>query len=131
MTEELEEQVSATKEELEEWDPLDVRRLWCSVIQRAVDDCMLGATSTKVETLQLRKEAQEWLFSENEEFPSFMFLCDHLNLNPRLIREAVKNGKELQQRRAAASRSDHEFSVRSVHQDKEGSQESCGSLEGV
>lgn len=117
------------KEELEEWDPVDIRRLWCAVVQRAVDDCLLGATSTKPETAQLRKEAQEWLFSDNEAFPSFLFICDHLNLNPRPIREAVRDGEQLQHRRAASRRGDHEFAARSVHKDDEGDEESLGGME--
>lgn len=64
------------------------RNIWAGVIQRAVFDYR------QKQSVQDRADAQEWLFSDDREFPSFLAICDELDLDPDAIRGRL-NGHEL------------------------------------
>ena len=66
----------------------DAKVLWLNVIKRAVADFKAGPRANK----SLYEDAKAWLFVDDEEFPSFVTVCDHLDvdvdfLRKRLLRE--------------------------------------------
>lgn len=113
----------ALMRDTDEFDPIDVRRLWCAVIQRAIDDYLLGFRSQKIGARELHVEAQEWLFSDEIDFPSFRYLCEMMNVNFRQIRRGIENGQQLQSRRKTPSCEHDEFASGSLHKVGEGSPE--------
>lgn len=74
----------------------DAKRLWVEVVHKAVDDFRYGVRGTGERSHQAYVDAAKWIWSENEEFPSFLFLCDVLELDARQIRK-VLHGYELSQ----------------------------------
>lgn len=83
-----------------EYPPLteeDARILWANVLLKAVEDFKNGQKTKTQEGRRVYKNAKSWIWSDNEEFPSFLFLCDHLGIGARQIRRALR-GYELQHR---------------------------------
>lgn len=62
------------------------QRLLLAVLRRAVWDYVLYRESVDTAKHQLSVEAQEWLFSDVDEWMSFMFICKSLDINPSRIR---------------------------------------------
>jgi hypothetical protein len=83
MTPELEDR------EIEEISVDDARVLWIHVIRKAVEDYRHGIPEEGASGSKIFLEAEEWLFSEETEFPSFLFLCDYFEYDPGYIRRAL------------------------------------------
>jgi hypothetical protein len=58
------------------------RNLWLAVINLALDD--LTATKTP-----LKRSARAWFLSSNRNTGSFIWVCDHLGLEPTAVRRLV------------------------------------------
>ena len=76
----------------------DARLLWVHVMRKAVEDFKSGSKSRGAESKKAYEDAKRWIWSDSEEFPSFIFLCEILELNARQIRREM-SGYELSQRR--------------------------------
>ena len=72
-------------------DSPDVRRLTllAAVVRRAVLDWSLYRGSEDLRERRIFRSAQNWLFSDDEQFPAFVVLCHHLDVDPQYIRERV------------------------------------------
>lgn len=75
----------------------DARVIWIHVLYKAVEDFKNGSGGQSSQAKKAYQEAKKWIWSGNEEFPSFLFLCEHLELNSRGIRKELR-GYELSQR---------------------------------
>lgn len=75
-------------------------RLWASVIRRAVVDWVLYRNHEKAKLRSVGKEAEQWLFSDEEEpLNSFISVCGYLNLDPELVRRKLRSLSEEDARR--------------------------------
>ncbi len=63
----------------------EAKVLWTNVIKRAVADFRAGPKSSKA----LYEDAKSWLFSDDEEFPSFVTVCDHLDMDVDFLRKRL------------------------------------------
>jgi hypothetical protein len=68
------------------------------VLHKAVEDFKNGSAGKTTRARKAYQEAKRWIWSSNEDFPSFLFLCEHLELDSRGIRKELR-GYELSQRR--------------------------------
>lgn len=72
--------------------PGDVERsLIGEVLKRAINDAVSGENSDSVGYRSEKREARQWIFSNEEIAPfSFYWICDHLSLNPERLRDQVR-----------------------------------------
>lgn len=63
--------------------------LWAAVLRRAVLDWTLYKDSESLRERKTYWNAHNWLFSDVEEFPSFVVLCHHLGADPDFVRERL------------------------------------------
>ena len=80
--------MTAQTPELLELSDDDARKIWCAVVQKAVEDYRRGPKS-RGDFLKQYQEAREWLLSKDEEFPSFRRLCAELGMDPDLVLERL------------------------------------------
>ena len=73
------------------YDSPNIRRLtlMAAIVRRAVLDWSLYRRSEDLRERRIFRSARNWLFSDDEEFPSFVVLCHHLDVDPAYIRERV------------------------------------------
>lgn len=67
----------------------DAKTIWLHVIRKAVEDFKNGAKARTQEGHTAHVDAEHWLWSDEEEFPSFLFLCEVLDLDFRRIRREL------------------------------------------
>ena len=75
-------------------------RLWASVLRRAIVDWVLYREHSDSKLRQLRKDAGEWLFSEeDEELSSFKSICSIMGIPKSLVTEKILSMTEEHARR--------------------------------
>jgi hypothetical protein len=74
--------------------PDDAKIIWLNVIRKAIDDFKYGVTAKGVDAKRAHIDARVWIWSEEDEFPSFVFLCKIFDLNIKAIRQEL-HGYEL------------------------------------
>lgn len=73
------------------YDSPDVRclTLLAAIVRRAILDWSLYRKSDDLRERRIFRSAQNWLFSDDDEFPAFVVLCHQLDIDPAYIRERV------------------------------------------
>lgn len=74
----------------------DARIVWTHVLTKAVEDFKNGRKAQSEKSLRAYRDAERWIWSDDEEFPSFISICEVLELNPNRVRRALL-GDELRQ----------------------------------
>lgn len=67
----------------------DVKTIWLNVLFKAVEDFTNGTRGSSHKSYEAYQEAREWIWSGDEEFPSFLYLCEYLELDSRRIRRKL------------------------------------------
>jgi hypothetical protein len=90
------------KREIDPLTPDDARILWMHVLRKAVEDFKHGRTARREESRLAYRDAERWIWSDGEEFPSFVSICEILDLSPDRVRRALR-GYRLQQHGSESS----------------------------
>lgn len=72
----------------------DARTILCKVVERAILDVRLGPNVRSAELKEAYKDARQWLFSDDPEFPSFLGICGYIDLDPDAVREKIESEEE-------------------------------------
>jgi len=75
----------------------DARILWAHVMHKAIEDFKFGKRAKGAESLGAYRDARGWIWSDDEEFPSFLFLCEVLELDAGRIRRKLSEHELSQQ----------------------------------
>lgn len=67
----------------------DAKTILCKMVERAVLDFQLGPKVRSDELQEAYKDAKQWLFSDSQEFPAFLAVCDHLDLDADAVRDRI------------------------------------------
>ncbi len=59
-----------------------LRRLWCAVLEQALEDA-------KSRSFKHKEEALEWFHSPSRGTGSFLWICSALDIDPGLIKKAL------------------------------------------
>ena len=64
------------------------------MVERAILDIRLGPNVRSEELREAYRDAKQWIFSDDQEFPSFLAICGYIDLDPDAVREKVMEREE-------------------------------------
>lgn len=72
--------------------------LWAAVLRQTAHDYLVGRETTGTTYRDqykrtLGEQARAWIYSDNEEFPSFVSVCHYLHLGAEFIRRKIEEAK--------------------------------------
>ena len=72
------------------------QHLWARVLEESTRDYTQGLSEETVRDYKAfhREQARDWIYSESEEPGSFLWVCEHLSLNPQRWREASERERQ-------------------------------------
>lgn len=77
--------------------------LWLEVLERSLSDALEGPGAQELRdyVFCVRRDAEEWLLSDNDEPGAFLWVCHRLGIDARAVRGKYRERKErLEARRA-------------------------------
>lgn len=65
----------------------DAQIIWENVLKKAVEDYKCGGNTKR--TRKNYEDAKRWMWSDSEDFPSFLFVCSYFGIEPQIIRQKL------------------------------------------
>jgi hypothetical protein len=79
------------------------QRLWMAVLERAMEDALGHVICPSYKSYDVRsaqQDAREWLFADRIDIGSLRWVCDHLGLSVKAVREEFKRREAIECRRS-------------------------------